>query len=508
MPVFGGGSKLGVFSSVLGKHTTYRSERTKFDATEDFSYTECKLLNKKGLLVLIKVDSSTQELILAAGRDRVFIPVFDVLGAKKVENEDGKAGSFRLDFWVCPQQYLEPSVRELKQVRLAFESDEARTEWYETLRAKQAAGKVLVFVNPYGGKRIARELFRKFLKPMFAIADVEYDKVETTHRMHIEEDCERLNVDRYRMVIVIGGDGTVDEAVNGLSRNPDPRARFVPVGQLPGGTANALAEVRGVANPLTASFYSAKGSYRPLDVMKVVNETGTIDIIATCMVSLGFISFVNMKARGWRDLLGTARYGVCGARSVICAKVTDYEADIKTVHNLDDMNSPSPCKGSSLVEDSRRSGDSNTTSGKLSTTDDVDVDFTGSGSVTKTRSDKGSYDIVSPELFRDVHNKHIYPPPKNFAPCSVGDELKRSESMFLTTNRNKVQLLHYFSLIGLHKSATALKDATGHRPTFDIEHGVQRVELKPKGKIADKHKIAYSIVPCASEVSRLRTDCV
>lgn len=25
-------------------------------------------------------------------------------------------------------------------------------------------------------------------------------------------------------------------------------------------------------------------------------------------------------------------------------------------------------------------------------------------------------------------------------------------------------------------------------------HGVQRVELKPKGKIADKHKIAYSIV--------------
>lgn len=28
------------------------------------------------------------------------------------------------------------------------------------------------------------------------------------------------------------------------------------------------------------------------------------------------------------------RYGVCGARSVICAKVTDYEADIKTVHNL------------------------------------------------------------------------------------------------------------------------------------------------------------------------------
>lgn len=40
-------------------------------------------------------------------------------------------------------------------------------------------------------------------------AVVRYDKVETTHRMHIEEDCERLDVDRYRMVIVIGGDGTV-----------------------------------------------------------------------------------------------------------------------------------------------------------------------------------------------------------------------------------------------------------------------------------------------------------
>ncbi|KAF4739584.1 hypothetical protein FOZ62_030762, partial [Perkinsus olseni] len=239
-------------------------------------------------------------------------------------------------------------------------------------------------------------------------------------------------------------------------------------------------------------------------VMKVANETGTIDLIATCMVSLGFISFVNMKASGWRNLLGTARYGVCGARSVICAKVTDYEADLKVVHNQDEVSTPShthegASRESSPLGDTRRSGDSNTTSGEVSTADDLNDGYAGSsGSTggTKTRSDKGSYDIVSPELFRDVHNKHIYPPPKNFAPCSIGEDgiqLNRSPSMFFTTNRNKVQLLHYFSLIGLHKSATALKDASGHHPTFDIEHGVQRVELKPKGKIADKHKIAYSI---------------
>ncbi|KAF4677896.1 hypothetical protein FOL47_008962 [Perkinsus chesapeaki] len=497
MPLFGGGSDLGAFSSVLVKHTTYRSERAKVDATEDFSYTECKLLNKKGLLVHIKVDMDAQEWVLAAGHHRVYVPLLDVVGAKAIIEEDKKGESYRLDVWVCPQQYLKPSVRILKQMRLTFDCEEARSEWYEKLRAKHPAGKVLVFVNPYGGKRIGRELFRKYLKPMFTIADVEYDKIETTHRMHIQEECEDLSVDTYRMVIVIGGDGTVDEAVNGLSRNPDPRARFVPVGQLPGGTANALAEVRGVDNPVTASFYAAKGTYRPLDVMKVTNETGTIDLIATCMVSLGFISFVNMKASGWRDRLGTARYGVCGARSVFCAKVTDYEADVKVIHNQDEVYTPTHSRDnlgrdSSPYAETQRSTGSNTSAGEVSTT----VGSTETTSVEKTRSDKGSYDIISPELFRDVYNKHVYPPPKNFAPPSIdeeGNELRRGQSMFLTTNRNKVQLLHYFSLIGLQKSATALKDASGEHPTFDIEHGVQRVELKPKGKIANKHQIAYSI---------------
>lgn len=49
-------------------------------------------------------------------------------------------------------------------------------------------------------------------------------------------------MDDYRGIVVISGDGLVYEVINGLMERPDwEKAIRIPFGQLPGGSANALA---------------------------------------------------------------------------------------------------------------------------------------------------------------------------------------------------------------------------------------------------------------------------
>jgi sphingosine kinase len=59
---------------------------------------------------------------------------------------------------------------------------------------------------------------------------------------HARELVKSLNVDEYRGILVVSGDGLVYEVINGLMERPDwQKAIRIPFGQLPGGSANALA---------------------------------------------------------------------------------------------------------------------------------------------------------------------------------------------------------------------------------------------------------------------------
>jgi diacylglycerol kinase family enzyme len=69
--------------------------------------------------------------------------------------------------------------------------------------------------------------------------------VQTTHRNHATEVAATAEADGFDLVIAHGGDGTVNEAVNGLlAEGPGPN---VPVlGIIPGGSANVLARNLGI----------------------------------------------------------------------------------------------------------------------------------------------------------------------------------------------------------------------------------------------------------------------
>lgn len=75
---------------------------------------------------------------------------------------------------------------------------------------------------------------------IFAAAGIQTDLAETTKAGDATEFAQRANEEKRQLVIACGGDGTLNEVVNGLAGQKN--GHRVPLALLPGGTANILAK--------------------------------------------------------------------------------------------------------------------------------------------------------------------------------------------------------------------------------------------------------------------------
>src|SRR2546421_11063867 len=89
-----------------------------------------------------------------------------------------------------------------------------------------------------GGKRRPRTLTPA--RHIFAARGIESELAETTGPGHATEIALRAAVEGRGLVIACGGDGTLNEVINGLAANQN--GHRVPLALLPGGTANILAK--------------------------------------------------------------------------------------------------------------------------------------------------------------------------------------------------------------------------------------------------------------------------
>ena len=84
-------------------------------------------------------------------------------------------------------------------------------------------------------------------------ADLDLEVVQTTHRGHATEVARRAAKERVDLLLALGGDGTVNEAVNGLLEDgPAPDGPALAV--VPGGSTNVFARALGLpADPVEAT---------------------------------------------------------------------------------------------------------------------------------------------------------------------------------------------------------------------------------------------------------------
>jgi diacylglycerol kinase family enzyme len=126
--------------------------------------------------------------------------------------------------------------------------------------------RMLIIVNPYAAtvSDRLRHLVVYALQGRF-----EVDAVDTEARGHATELCREAGHEGYDVVVAFGGDGTVNEAANGLLGSPTPLCC------LPGGSANVFGKMLGIPGELvnaTEHLLAMADDWRPRKVdVGVVN---------------------------------------------------------------------------------------------------------------------------------------------------------------------------------------------------------------------------------------------
>uniref|UniRef100_A0A8C9IS64 Acylglycerol kinase, mitochondrial n=1 Tax=Piliocolobus tephrosceles TaxID=591936 RepID=A0A8C9IS64_9PRIM len=137
--------------------------------------------------------------------------------------------------------------------------------------------KATVFLNPAACKGKARTLFEKNAAPILHLSGMDVTIVKTDYEGQAKKLLELMeNTD---VIIVAGGDGTLQEVVTGVLRRTD-EATFskIPIGFIPLGETSSLSHTlfaesgNKVQHITDATLAIVKGETVPLDVLQIKGE--------------------------------------------------------------------------------------------------------------------------------------------------------------------------------------------------------------------------------------------
>jgi sphingosine kinase len=229
--------------------------------------------------------------------------------------------------------------------RVCCPTREACTQWMQAVAAvlhsshpggsTAATKKLRVLVNPFSGSADAKSIWKE-VQFVFGLANIPLEYTETTRVGHAQEIAAALQLQEYRGLITVSGDGLLNEVVNGLLKRPDwQKARQLPLGIIPGGSGNGLAATLGLLDPLTAAFALAKGHTRPLDLLSVrQKEAHRYCFLA---VTWGVISEIDLASEKFR-FLGGARFTLAALGEIAAAPT--YSGVVRLLPGTADSNPP------------------------------------------------------------------------------------------------------------------------------------------------------------------------
>ena len=224
---------------------------------------------------------------------------------------------------------------------------------YITGRSSSSAVRHLILVNPRSGPRKnAVTIAETVVQPMLQQVGVESDIVTTTHAQHAVEIGESKvigngkTIDDYDAVILMGGDGTIHEFLNGVMKREDAMATLAQLrlGAIGCGTANGFTKTITYASHeavghLQETFLICKGHVTSSDISTYTTLNSTYTSFLT--FAWGNIADIDIDSECIR-CLGEARFDLWGALSIV--RMRHYHG------RLSYTNDPKPVLPSSLSE--------------------------------------------------------------------------------------------------------------------------------------------------------------
>ncbi|XP_053462419.1 sphingosine kinase 2 isoform X2 [Nycticebus coucang] len=177
--------------------------------------------------------------------------------------------------------------------------------------------RLLLLVNPAGGRGLAWQWCKNHVLPMISEAGLSFNLIQTERQNHARELVQGLCLSEWDGIVTVSGDGLLYEVLNGLLDRPDwEEAVKMPVGILPCGSGNALAgavnqhggfePALGLDLLLNCSLLLCRGGGHPLDLLSVTLASGS-RCFSFLSVAWGFISDVDIQSERFRAL-GSARF--------------------------------------------------------------------------------------------------------------------------------------------------------------------------------------------------------
>eukprot|EP00882_Tetradesmus_deserticola_P025455 GHRQ01027963.1.p1 GENE.GHRQ01027963.1~~GHRQ01027963.1.p1 ORF type:complete len:319 (+),score=97.98 GHRQ01027963.1:80-1036(+) len=105
--------------------------------------------------------------------------------------------------------------------------------------------RLLVFVNPFGGRRQAAKVWQQTAAPVLAAVGAHCEVVQTTCQGHAESVLRQLSLQQLQQldgVVAVGGDGLYSELLTGVLQHPHVTAALqLRLAHIPAGSTDAVA---------------------------------------------------------------------------------------------------------------------------------------------------------------------------------------------------------------------------------------------------------------------------
>ncbi|KAF8768092.1 Ceramide kinase like protein [Argiope bruennichi] len=199
--------------------------------------------------------------------------------------------------------------------------------------------RLLVFINPYGGKKKGVKIYEKKVLPLFHLARIQVTSVVTQRPNHAKEMIEDIDTSKFDGIVCVGGDGMFSEVLNsvllktqkdkGIDSNDvynKLKIPKIPLGIIPAGSTNAAVNcITGSSDPITATLFIIQGKNTGVDVCGVYSA-GRLLRYAVTFLSYGYFGDVIRDSEKLR-WMGPKRYDFSGFKNILRRKL--YEGELQ-----------------------------------------------------------------------------------------------------------------------------------------------------------------------------------
>ena len=182
--------------------------------------------------------------------------------------------------------------------------------------------KFLIIINPNSGKRKSVSVFEKILKPSLEHNSINYKSKITTYSGHAEQIIKSIDLLNFNAILVLGGDGTMHEVINGLLKRED--GINLPIGNIPTGSGNSLLYDLGKFDIKDTINIILKNKIRKIDILEL--STLNKKIYSMNLIGWGMGNDIGLRAEKMR-WLGPMRYNVASLIEIL--KYKGRQATIK-----------------------------------------------------------------------------------------------------------------------------------------------------------------------------------